>query len=106
MNAKEEAKMQLRLKTLNGLFGKDPTFDFMLSGKRIRLENTNDPYTRLKKGDEGTVELIKKNESLKFDQMWVQWDSGSTLMLIDETSYSLSGKKDEFEVIGALRGYE
>jgi len=105
MNAKEEAKMQLRLKTLNGLFGKDPTFDFMLSGKRIRLENTNDPYTRLKKGDEGTVELIKKNEGLKFDQMWVQWDSGSTLMLIDETSYGRD-KKDEFEVIGALRGYE
>jgi len=105
MNAKEEAKMQLRLKTLNGLFGKDPTFDFMLSGKRIRLENTNDPYTRLKKGDEGTVELIKKNEGLKFDQMWVQWDSGSTLMLIDETSYGRD-KKDEFEIIGALRGYE
>ena len=105
MNAKEEAKMQLRLRTLKGLFGKDPAFDFMLSGKRIRLEYTNDPHTRLKKGDEGTVELIKKNESLKFDQMWVQWDSGSTLMLIDETAYGRD-KKDEFEVIGALRGYE
>ena len=37
--------------------------------------------------------------------MWVQWDSGSTLMLIDETAYGRD-KKDEFEVIGALRGYE
>ena len=97
--------MQLRLRTLKNLFEKDPTFDFKLSGKRIRLENTNDPYTRLKAGDEGTVELVKLNASLKFDQMWVQWDSGSTLMLIDETSYGRD-KKDEFEVIGALRGYE
>ena len=97
--------MQLRLKTLKELFEKDSDFDFTLCGKRIMLEYTNDPYTQLKAGDEGTVELVKMNKGLKFNQMWVQWDSGSTLMLIDETSYGRD-KKDEFEVIGALRGYE
>ena len=97
--------MQLRLKTLKNLFGKDSDFDFKMSGKRIKLEYTNDPYTHLKKGDEGTVELVKMNKGLGFDQMWVQWDSGSTLMLIDETPYGRD-KKDKFEVVGALRGYE
>lgn len=105
MNAKEEVNMQLRLKTLKDLFKDDQEIDFTLCGKRIKLEYTNDPYTQLKAGDEGTVELVKKNKGLKFDQMWVQWDSGSTLMLIDETSYGRD-KKDEFEIIGALRGYE
>ena len=105
MNAKEEANIQLRLTTLKDLFKNDQDIDFTLCGKRIKLEYTDDPYTQLKAGDEGTVELVKKNKSLKFDQMWVQWDSGSTLMLIDETPYGRD-KKDRFEVIGALRGYE
>lgn len=49
---------------------------------RIRLISTDDPYTRLKEGDEGTV----TNKSL---DLWgamvlsVAWDCGSTLSLIE-----------------------
>lgn len=49
---------------------------------RIRLISTDDPYTRLKAGDEGTV----TNKSVDFwgaTVLSVAWDCGSTLSLIE-----------------------
>jgi hypothetical protein len=50
-------------------------------GDRVALEHTDDPDTRLRPGDEGTV--TRYHTSLS--QLDVRWDSGSTLsMLLDE----------------------
>ena len=50
-------------------------------GDRVALEHTDDPHTKLRPGDEGTV--TRYNPGL--GQLDVGWDSGSTLsMLLDE----------------------
>lgn len=70
-----------RIKALQELLSKDEKYDFELSGKRIRLIYTDDRYTELKPYDEGTIELIQRIEGSE-DQVWVQWDSGSSLMML------------------------
>jgi hypothetical protein len=68
------------------------TFDYALKGKRIKLIHTNDPYTELKSGDMGTIELINRLESEFIEpQIWVKWDNGSDLMLLEGI--------DKYEVI-------
>ncbi len=62
-------------------------------GKRIKLVRTSDPYTSLKPGDLGTVvDILKVNLPPKpFTQVFVKWDSGSSLALIQgEDSYEIS----------------
>jgi hypothetical protein len=50
-------------------------------GDRVALEHTDDPDTRLRPGDEGTVTRYTPGPG----QLDVNWDSGSTLsMLVDE----------------------
>jgi hypothetical protein len=50
-------------------------------GDRVALEHTDDPHTRLRPGDEGTVTRYAPG----LGQLDVNWDSGSTLsMLLDE----------------------
>ena len=50
-------------------------------GDRVALEHTDDPDTRLRPGDEGTVTRYDP----KPGQLDVRWDSGSTLsMLLDD----------------------
>ncbi len=50
-------------------------------GDRVALEHTDDPHTRLRPGDEGTVTRYPPG----LGQLDVNWDSGSTLsMLLDE----------------------
>ena len=50
-------------------------------GDRVALEHTDDPDTRLRPGDEGTVTRYHPG----LGQLDVHWDSGSTLsMLVDE----------------------
>jgi hypothetical protein len=50
-------------------------------GDRVALEHTDDPHTRLRPGDEGTVTRYAPG----LGQLDVSWDSGSTLsMLLDE----------------------
>ena len=50
-------------------------------GNRVTLEHTDDPDTRLRPGDEGTVTRYTPG----LGQLDVQWDSGSTLsMLLDD----------------------
>jgi len=66
-----------------------------LKGKRIRLVFTDDPYTKLRAGDEGTV--LRRFTSTDSqgrviqDVIDVQWDSGSTLSLVVG--------KDSYEII-------
>jgi len=56
-------------------------WDFSLSNKRIQLVKTLDPYTDLKPGDLGTIEYVIKNDLIE-DQISVQWDNGSNLMML------------------------
>ncbi len=56
-------------------------WDFSLSNKRIQLVKTLDPYTDLKPGDLGTIEYVIKNTLIE-DQISVQWDNGSNLMML------------------------
>ena len=66
-------------------------FDYTLKGKRIKLIHTDDPYTELKSGDMGTVELVNHSDSgFMESQVFVHWDNGSNLMM-------LMGK-DRFEI--------
>jgi len=48
-----------------------------LTGKRIELISTSDPYTKLKPGDQGTVEFIDDTGTV-----FVDWDNGSGLKLV------------------------
>lgn len=45
-------------------------------GDRIMLVHTDDPFTKLRPGDEGTVRACVGSEVL------VEWDSGSTLSML------------------------
>ena len=48
-----------------------------LSGKRIELISTSDPYTELKPGDRGNVDFVDDMGTIH-----VTWDSGSTLGMV------------------------
>lgn len=48
-------------------------------GRRIRLDYTTDEYTKLKAGDEGTVDSIDD-----IGTVFVKWDNGSSLGLVSE----------------------
>ena len=47
-------------------------------GDRVALEHTDDPHTRLRPGDEGTVTRYDPGTG----QLDVRWDSGSTLSML------------------------
>ena len=86
----EDNSNQERIEALKKILSKDKDYDFSLSGKRIRLIYTDDRYTELKPHDEGIIEVIHRHKGSE-DQMWVQWDNGSSLMM-------LVGK-DQYEVL-------
>jgi hypothetical protein len=50
-------------------------------GDRIQLIFINDTWTRLQPGDKGTVVEIEKESDETL--IWVQWDSGERLALLD-----------------------
>jgi hypothetical protein len=52
--------------------------DTFMRGDRVALERTDDPDTRLRPGDEGTVTRYDP----KLGQLGVRWDSGSTLSML------------------------
>lgn len=58
-----------------------------LIGKRVRLQYTNDMYTRLRPGDEGVVDFIDD-----FGTVHVSWENGSSMGLI-------TSEGDRFTVI-------
>lgn len=59
-----------------------------LVGKRVELEYTDDPYTKLVAGQRGTVDFIDDMGTI-----FVRWENGSRLGLIVEAG-------DRFRVIG------
>lgn len=46
-------------------------------GKRVRLIYTSDPYTRIRPGDEGTVDFLDD-----LGTVHVLWDNGSSLGMV------------------------
>jgi hypothetical protein len=48
-------------------------------GDRIQLISTDDTWTKIKAGDKGIVVEIEKEQDL----IWVKWDNGERLALID-----------------------
>jgi hypothetical protein len=50
-------------------------------GDRIELDFINDSWTRLKPGDRGTVVKIERESDETL--VWVQWDNGERLALLD-----------------------
>jgi hypothetical protein len=59
-------------------------------GKRVRLIRMEDPYTKLKSGDEGLVTGVDD-----LSQIMVKWDDGSSLSLIPDL--------DEYEILESRR---
>ena len=47
-------------------------------GDRIELIETDDTFTRLRKGSKGTVFKIEEDQEL----IWVEWDNGEKLGLL------------------------
>jgi Domain of unknown function (DUF4314) len=50
-------------------------------GDRVELVATDDPYTRLRAGDRGTVTGVREVPEPTID---IQWDNGSTLSVLPE----------------------
>jgi fructose-1,6-bisphosphatase len=50
-------------------------------GDRIELDFINDSWTRLKPGDRGTVIQIESESDETL--VWVQWDNGERIALLD-----------------------
>jgi Domain of unknown function (DUF4314) len=50
-------------------------------GDRVELVATNDPYTRLRPGDRGTVTNVTDRPEPTID---IQWDNGSTLAILPD----------------------
>ena len=50
-------------------------------GDRVELVATNDPYTRLRPGDRGTVTGVADTPEPTFD---IAWDNGSTLAILPD----------------------
>lgn len=48
-----------------------------LSGTRVELVRMNDPYSKLKPGDKGTVDFVDDTGTI-----FCSWDSGSTLGVV------------------------
>ena len=46
-------------------------------GTRVELINMNDPYTKLKPGDRGTVSIVDDTGTI-----FVNWDCGSSLGVV------------------------
>ena len=59
-------------------------------GKRVRLIRMENPYTKLKSGDEGLVTGVDD-----LSQIMVKWDDGSSLSLIPDL--------DEYEILESRR---
>lgn len=62
------------------------TKDHPLVGRRVRFVSSSDPYTRLRRGDEGTVTFVDD-----MDTVHICWDNGSTLGMIP--------RQDNFDIL-------
>src|SRR5262245_5772436 len=52
-------------------------------GDRVELVRTNDPYTQLRPGDQGTVRHVREN--LGEPEIAVAWDDGSRLSILPDS---------------------
>jgi Domain of unknown function (DUF4314) len=59
---------------------REPTME-CIPGDRVELVATNDPYTRLRAGDRGTVTSVSDSPEPTID---IQWDNGSTLAILPD----------------------
>lgn len=67
------------------------SFDYSQTGKRIKLIWSGDKYTKLEKGDMGTIQYSFDNAGTRC--IAIRWDSGSNLMLIADiinSAYNLT----------------
>ena len=74
------------------------SLDKTRAGRRVQLIYSDDPYTKLKKGDLGTIKWERLDDLWGDDSISVNWDSGSTLSLISgRDSYTVlpEGETDE-----------
>ena len=58
------------------------------AGRRVRLDGTDDPFSSLKRGSEGTVRYYRWSHAWDADDaaqgtLVVDWDCGSTLSLVE-----------------------
>ena len=67
------------------------SIDKTLAGRRVRLNYSNDPYTKLKTGSLGTVRYETYDELWLEEKLAVDWDDGSKLQLI--------GGADHWEIL-------
>lgn len=71
------------------------------TGDRVELVSTSDPYTNLEPGDCGTVTDISQTPAMGPDgrperQIWIDWDSGSKLALIQgEDRFAVINEDDD-----------
>lgn len=58
----------------------------LTKGTRVRLVHTDDPYTRLKPGDEGVIIAVRSTRSQLGNQelveYWMKWDNGSKCTML------------------------
>ena len=67
-----------------------------LVGERIKLVQTSDPYTRVRKGDRGTI-TRDPYENGGVTCIGVDWDNGSSISLVEgEDSWTTVGVADEY----------
>ena len=73
------------------------TLDYTKKGCRIILKYTDDPYTKLKSGDKGTIQCVNFSETPDMEsQIYVNWDNGSNLsLLIGRDTFSIMEEKEE-----------
>jgi hypothetical protein len=67
-----------------------------LVGERIKLVQTSDPYTRVRKGDLGTI-TRDPYENGGVTCIGVDWDNGSSISLVEgEDSWKTVGVAEEY----------
>jgi len=63
-------------------------------GDRIELITINDTWTKLEKGSKGIVTEIEKEEENDEALIWVEWDNGEKLALLNGIDKFKITKKD------------
>jgi Domain of unknown function (DUF4314) len=64
--------------------GDEMLYQDFRTGDRVELVRTNDPFTRLVPGDQGTITGISLGLGSVGDEIRVRWDSGSSLTMLPD----------------------
>lgn len=57
-------------------------FSYALTGRRVKLLFTDDPFTNLRVNDMGTIQYTLEHQLME-SQLVIDWDNGSKLMLLE-----------------------